>query len=167
MNLKKGPTFPSITEILGILTPKKIEKAFDAIQVILKSPDGHSDKYRLLVHEDEFSTILSEKSLISSMASGSMLWTPEEPRPRAGYSSFMLESEEKLAQTATAQATEDTQEVDHSEVSSKEDPTPLSSTEFLLQNRVVKKKISKSNLNEFKKGQKKQTTSFIINKKSN
>jgi len=177
MSRADPPSSPLILDILGILTPSKVERAFEAILVILKSHDGKGHDLRLLVNEDEFSPILTEKSLIVSIAMGSMLWIAEEPKVKSGYTSFMLASDTVNPKMIN----DDTQKVDEVDSSVVNDSAgqmerfsgedqmkneKMSSTEFLLKNRKTSKKISQSNLKAFKKDQKKETTSFIINKKS-
>ena len=184
MAVRKIESFPSITEMLGFLTPSKIENAFDSIKVVLKGAEGEEKQIRLLVTEDEFEPILSEKSLIGSMIKGSLLWIPEEPRIRSGYTSFMLSEAEnhlKVDDSHSSTSTSGRNKLPHSEnelgitessnqevhkrVDVNSEEPELSSTDFLLKNRTQKKKINESNLKAFKSG-KKENTSFIINKKS-
>ncbi|MDH4467743.1 MAG: hypothetical protein QE271_06760 [Bacteriovoracaceae bacterium] len=182
---RKNESFLSITEILGFLTPAKIERAFDSIKIVLKGADGQDKQIRFLVTEDEFEPILSEKSLIGSMVKGSMLWIPDAPKARSGYSSFMLSDADGVAvrpDDGQSSANEldlnkqpqtdkefATNETTHQEVHERVDgdnPAPaLSSTDFLLKNRTQKKKVNEKNLKAFKSG-KKENTSFIINKKT-
>jgi hypothetical protein len=159
---RKEQVFPSITEMLGLLTPTKIERALEKIQIVLVGMEGKDAKIRLLVAGEEFQPILSEKSLIGLIVKGSTLWLPDEPKGKNTYSSFMLVDAKNVAEKVELVAPLPVDAPVEAEIIQED---PLSSTDFLLKNRKAGKKIPEGNLKAFKKGTK-DNTSFIINKKS-
>lgn len=183
MSSNPNEKFQPITAMLGLLTPQKVELAFDSVSIVLKGGGGKDQKLRLLVTGDEFDPMLNEKSLLVSMVQGSTLWTTEEAKSRGNYSSFMLADNAQEAsapssledgkdnvndsqETSLTVGVEATAKASRNRESEVVDET-MSSTDFLLKNRkkTTSSAAAERNLRAFKSGGKKETTSFIINKK--